>query len=123
MTADRIEKKFRELFNGTPHLYRSPGRINLIGEHTDYNDGFVLPAAIDLEVIFAIELNSTGKIRVYAFDLGEDHEAEISSLKKDAKKWPDYLAGVVDQLRKAGHPVEGFNCVFGSDIPIGAGLS
>ena len=123
MNAERIEQKFRELFNTTPHLYRSPGRINLIGEHTDYNDGFVLPAAIDLEVVFAIELNDSGKIKIHAFDLGEDHEADIATLKKDAKKWPDYLAGVIDQLVKAGHMVGGFNCVFGSDIPIGAGLS
>ncbi len=123
MNPGKIEKKFRELYNTSPRIFRSPGRINLIGEHTDYNDGFVMPAAIDKEVVYAVNITGSDKIRMFAFDLNEILEVEASGLKRDPKKWPDYLSGVVDQLHKAGYKVRGFDCVFGSDIPIGSGLS
>ncbi len=123
MNPDKIEKKFTELYKTTPHQFRAPGRINLIGEHTDYNDGFVMPAAIDKEVVYAVNITGTEKIRMFAFDLNESYESGISNLKRDPKKWPDYLSGVVDQLLRSGKKIKGFDCVFGSDIPIGSGLS
>ena len=122
MTRQIIEK-FNEVFRGTPLLYRAPGRINLIGEHTDYNDGFVLPAAIDKEVIYALQRNGSDIIRLYAYDLDEYFESNIRELVKSGKGWPDYLLGVVDEISKLGCNIEGFDCVFGSNIPIGAGLS
>ncbi|MBR9998902.1 MAG: galactokinase [Cyclobacteriaceae bacterium] len=118
-----IAQKFREKFSSHPRIYRAPGRINLIGEHTDYNDGFVLPAAIDKNVIFAVAPNSSGLYRFYACDPDQDYEAGVNSIQYTRLKWPNYLLGVIDQLKKRGHIIEGFDCVFGSDIPIGAGLS
>ena len=123
MSPEKIIDKFRELFHDIPDVFRSPGRINLIGEHTDYNDGFVLPAAIDKEALFALKINASGQIRIFAFDLNESHETPMSRLSKDPKKWPDYLLGVTDQFIKSGIAIPGFDCVFGSDIPIGSGLS
>ncbi len=118
-----VEKKFKELFNTEPLLVRSPGRVNLIGEHTDYNNGFVLPAAIDKAVYFAIAPREDDTCFLYAVDLDDSFEFRISNLESSDKIWPNYLMGVVDQLNKSGYKISGFNCVFGGDIPIGAGLS
>jgi len=121
--VEKIEKKFRELFGDEPLLVRSPGRMNLIGEHTDYNMGFVLPAAIDKAVYFAIAPRSDKKCKLFAADLNDEFDFSLTNQVKSEKGWPNYLMGVVDQLQKSGYEVGGFNCVFGGDIPIGAGLS
>lgn len=123
MNYSEITEKFKELFDKTPRIYRAPGRINLIGEHTDYNDGFVLPAAIDKEVIFAVKENNSDDYRFFANDLDQSFEVKRNALFYTQVNWPNYLMGVIDQLLKIGHVVPGFDCVFGSDIPIGAGLS
>jgi len=123
MKAKTIQNKFREIFNEEPLLIRSPGRVNLIGEHTDYNEGFVLPAAIDKEIILALTPSGKSESSLYALDLNEAFEFQIDSIKKSDKGWPNYLLGVVDQFQKRGYKTEGFNCVFGGNIPIGAGLS
>ena len=119
----KIEKKFYQLFGETPLLVRSPGRVNLIGEHTDYNEGFVLPAAIDKAIYFAITPRNDHRCVLHAQDLKDSYQFQLEDLTKAIKKWPDYLLGVVDQLQRNGHALKGFNCVFGGDIPIGAGLS
>lgn len=121
--AEIVEKNFREFFNEEPLIIRSPGRVNLIGEHTDYNMGFVLPAAIDKAVYFAISKREDNLVILVASDLDESHAFSIESPEKSEKIWANYLVGVVDQLNKAGYKLNGFNCVFGGDIPIGAGLS
>jgi galactokinase len=118
-----IERKFKELYNEEPLLIRSPGRVNLIGEHTDYNMGFVLPGAIDKAIYYAISPRQDETISLYSFDMNESCEVKTNKLKHQESGWPNYLLGVVDQLIKAEHKVNGFNCVFGGDIPIGAGLS
>jgi galactokinase len=118
-----IREKFHQVFKEKPLLVRSPGRVNLIGEHTDYNEGFVLPAAVDKAIYFAIAPGTGKGCVVYAHDLGERHEFSLSGLVKSPKGWPNYLMGVVDELQKAGCAVSGFHCVFGGDIPIGAGMS
>jgi galactokinase len=121
--AKIIELKFKELFNETPLIIRSPGRVNLIGEHTDYNMGFVLPAAIDKAIYFAITPRNDDDCVVFALDINEEYKFGINNLKKSEKSWPNYLMGVVEQLNVSGYSLKGFNCVFGGNIPMGAGLS
>ncbi|MDH7604404.1 MAG: galactokinase [Melioribacter sp.] len=118
-----IEKKFRELFNENPLILRSPGRVNIIGEHTDYNMGFVLPGAIDKAIYFAIAPRTDNKCFLYAYDINDNYEFSIDDVKRSDKNWANYLIGIVDQLNKNEYKINGFNCVFGGDIPIGAGLS
>lgn len=119
-----IISEFYQRFEGDPILVQSPGRVNLIGEHTDYNDGFVLPAAIDKHIYLALAGNHSNCGRFYAVDPDEPFETDISGqLSKSGKGWPDYLLGVVDQLRRHGYDSGGFDCVFGGNVPIGAGLS
>ncbi|MCF8304222.1 MAG: galactokinase [Bacteroidales bacterium] len=120
---NKITDLFRGNFSGEPILVRAPGRINLIGEHTDYNEGFVMPGAIDKYIWFALSLSGT---ETYSF-LSADYE-ELFSIQSDrlhigTGSWPDYLLGVIDQFRKRGLKISGFNCVFGGNIPTGAGLS
>lgn len=119
----KVKAKFEKLFDNKPVIVRSPGRVNLIGEHTDYNEGFVLPAAIDKYIYFAIHPGKDEKCNLYAADLNESCEIDLDSLEKSEKQWANYLVGVLDQLKKTGRDLKGFNCVFGGDIPIGAGLS
>ncbi len=121
--SGKIRKKFKELFNEEPYLFRSPGRVNLIGEHTDYNMGFVLPAAIDKAVYLAITPRNDNNCKIFAFDMNDFFECSLEEFGKSDKDWPNYLLGVVDQLKKADYIFYGFNCVFGGNIPIGAGLS
>ncbi len=120
-----LEVLFRQEFGSEPLLIHSPGRVNLIGEHTDYNDGFVLPAAINKRILLAIAPNHINRIRLFAADMDEQqYETEVAeSYEKSGMGWPDYILGVVDQLSKQGELIEGFDCLFGGDIPIGAGLS
>jgi galactokinase len=120
---DAVKETFEKKFGEKPMLVRSPGRVNLIGEHTDYNQGFVLPAAIDKAVYFAIAPRADRTCHIVALDIPDEHQFVIDDLQKTSKGWPHYLMGVVDQLLKLRYEVRGFNCVFGSTIPIGAGLS
>jgi galactokinase len=121
--AEAVKIKFKELFNEEPVIVRSPGRANLIGEHTDYNLGFVLPCAIDKAIYFAVAPRQDKRCKLYALNMDESFETNIDELKKSEKGWPNYLMGVLDQLNKAGYTFSGFNCMFGGDIPVGAGLS
>jgi galactokinase len=123
MESSIIKNKFLELYEKEPLLVRSPGRVNLIGEHTDYNDGFVLPGAIDKDLIFALAENGQKKCRIYAYDMRETLEFDPASYKKPEDTWTHYILGIIDQLQKNGHEIQGFDCVFGGDIPRGAGLS
>ena len=109
---------------GLPELYvKSPGRINLIGEHTDYNMGFVLPAAIDKAIYIAIGKRSDQEIHLTAADLNESFSVSMGALIKSPLDWPNYIMGIVDQLLKGGYQVGGFNAVITGDVPLGAGLS
>jgi galactokinase len=117
-----IQKKYRALFNDEPLLVRSPGRVNIIGEHTDYNEGFVLPAAIDKAIYVAVGKRADGAIHLYSVDFKESFEVFLSDLKP-TQTWATYILGVADQLLQRGHIIGGFNLVVGGDIPIGSGLS
>jgi galactokinase len=121
-TAAKVKAAFKEKFNEEPHLYYSPGRINLIGEHVDYNDGFVLPGAIDKGIFFAMALNNSDKINCYSIYFDEHISLPLSAIQK-MESWKNYVLGVVNEFQKLELPVEGFNCVFGGNIPIGGGMS
>ncbi len=122
-TAGEIADTFRARFGATPLLVRSPGRVNLIGEHTDYNEGFVLPAATDKAIVFAVAPRVDTSCRIVSLDFGQEVRFDIQDLGRSPLRWPDYLSGVIDQLARGGYPIRGFQCVFGGDLPIGAGMS
>ena len=122
--AQAVLAEFKQHFGYEPLLVRAPGRVNLIGEHTDYNGGYVLPAAIDKEAIFAVGLNGGVEIRLMAHDLGETFTwANAAEVSPCDTPWANYLLGVVAQLQQRGVAVPGFDCVFGANIPVGAGMS
>ncbi len=121
MDYSAICNQFVKRYGEEYSLYASPGRVNLIGEHTDYNGGFVLPGAIDKVIVAAIRPNGTDTIRVYSYDMKETEEFALD--EKPIQSWAMYIYGVVNELLKAGKEVHGFDCVFGGDIPIGSGLS
>ncbi len=125
MLIEQISQKFRSLFASTPTLLvRAPGRINLIGEHTDYNNGFVLPAAIDKAIYFAISARNDQKCMLYAYDLEDFYEFSLNKIEKSDKGWANFLVGVVAEIQKKEVQIPyGFNVVFGGDVPLGAGLS
>lgn len=119
----KIRQHFIERYAEEPLLFSSPARINLIGEHTDYNEGFVLPGAVNRHIYFAILPRPDRVGELVAFNLAETHTFHLDVLQKSDKSWPNYLIGVVSAYQRAGYHPGGFNCVFGGDIPIGAGLS
>lgn len=121
----RLKERFQQVFNtaGEPLIVRSPGRVNIIGEHTDYNDGFVLPAAIDKAAYVALGKRADDRISMYANEFSDAHETGLTGFTKTGKGWPNYILGVVDQLQKSGKKVGGFNLLVDGDIPLGAGLS
>lgn len=121
--ASRIREIYQQKFGDPACIVRSPGRINLIGEHTDYNLGFVLPAAIDKAIYIAINRRDDDRILLYAADLDQFYEGSTGALHKSDQQWPDFILGVVQQLLKAGHPLSGFSAVVMGDVPLGAGLS
>ncbi len=117
-----LQQVFQQQFQHTPRLFFSPGRINLIGEHVDYNDGFVMPAAINHGVYFAIAANGTGQLRVYSLDMQELLEIRLEDIRK-LTGWQNYILGVIDQFQQQGLPLKGVDIVFGGNLPVGAGLS
>jgi galactokinase len=118
-----IAERFGRHFPGTPLLVVSPGRVNLIGEHTDYNEGFVMPGATDKAVVFAVAARPDGLCHFVSRDFDQEFRFELGRFHRSPLRWPDYLQGVLDQFVRAGHRIGGINCVFGGDIPIGAGMS
>ncbi len=116
---------FEASFKTTPEIVvRAPGRINLLGEHTDYNEGFVLPAAIDKAVWFIFSRNNTGNVKIVSSDLNEEVELPINELQKSESSWANFLLGVIHVLQQKGFKFNsGFDVCFGGNIPLGAGLS
>lgn len=116
---------FEKLFQKKPeHIFLSPGRINIIGEHVDYNDGFVLPAAINKYICFAISKNENSECALVAKDLNEVYKFDLNdTLQPIDKMWVNYILGVLQQLKEKGFQLNGFTIVFSSTIPMGAGLS
>ncbi len=124
--SELIIKKFYQLFGSHPQLsLRAPGRINLIGEHTDYNEGFVMPAGIDKAIYFCLGKREDKKIIINAFDLKEEIElADITNFEAKPNSWTNHTLGVIKEIQKLGFKFDtGINVCFGGDIPNGAGLS
>lgn len=122
--AARARDAFVDRFGTVPAVVAAaPGRVNLIGEHTDYNDGFVLPMAIDRSVIVACSARGDGVVRAHAAEFDETREFDIDTLQVRPRAWEAYVAGVVWAIRRAGLQVAGANLAIVSDLPIGAGLS
>ena len=119
-----IQSKFQQIFKKEPMIIRAPGRINLIGEHTDYNDGFVMPAAVDKEMFFGISPSSDRRSVIFSIKYNEQFEVDLDDPKPVEKPaWANYLLGVLFQFGENGYPVKPFYCVFGGNIPLGAGMS
>lgn len=124
MTKEEIIALFREKFGEeTPKVYTAPGRINLIGEHTDYNGSFVFPGAVDKGITAAIRLNGTNKVRAYALDLDEYSEFGFNEEDIPKEGWAKYIFGVCREIIKRGGKIEGFDTVFSGNVPLGAGMS
>lgn len=123
MELNLIKEKFKALYGTEGTLYTSPGRINLIGEHTDYNGGFVLPGAIDKGMYCEIKPNGTDKVRAFALDLEESAEFGLGENDLPSKQWAKYIYGVCREMIKKGKAVPGFDTVFSGDVPLGAGMS
>jgi len=119
-----VPYQLKEYIKDNTLIIRSPGRINLIGEHTDYNDGYVLPAAIDKAAYIAITPRTDREIHLHSIDMNDSFNTSLDDLKiNTTASWPNYLLGVVDQFIKAGINVPGFDAALTGDIPLGAGLS
>src|SRR5271170_4196759 len=119
-----IVERFRARFGADPHVYRAPGRVNLIGEHTDYNDGFAMPAAIEFYCWVAVGPREDRKLNIYSEEFSAAAEADLDSAAQlPSKTWSDYPVGVALQLDQGEFRLRGANLLIESEVPIGAGLS
>ncbi len=125
MELSELKNIFEKQFNSGPRIFaEAPGRVNLLGEHTDYNDGFVFPAAIDRSMKVLASPRNDDTVRVYSADFSQGSEFSLSNLKKSSSaSWSNYLRGVADQLVKKGFTIMGGDFVISGDVPVGAGLS
>lgn len=120
---ETLINEFKKRFTASPVLYASAGRINLIGEHTDYNGGFVFPGAIDKVIMAAIASNDTDKVRVFSIDINEPAEFGLNEEDAPTQSWARYIFGVCREIIKRSGVVRGFDAVFAGNVPLGAGLS
>ena len=124
LTIDDVRSRFIKHFDGTTgSVYAAPGRINLIGEHTDYNNGYVFPGAVEQGIIAEIKPNGTRKVRAYSIDLKDYTEFSLDDEQGPKASWARYIFGVCREMMALGVPVEGFNTAFAGDVPLGAGMS
>ena len=124
MDIEYVRSRFIKHFDGTTGaVYASPGRINLIGEHTDYNGGFVFPGAIDKGMIAEIKPNGTDTVKAYSIDLKDYVEFGLNEEDAPRASWARYIFGVCREMIKRGVDVKGFNTAFAGDVPLGAGMS
>ena len=124
MDIEFVRSRFIKHFDGsTGSVYASPGRINLIGEHTDYNGGFVFPGAIDKGMVAELKINGTDKVRAYSIDLKDYVEFGLNEEDAPRASWARYIFGVCREIIKRGGKIAGFNTAFAGDVPLGAGMS
>ena len=119
----KIAEKFKTLFGEDGDFFASAGRINIIGEHTDYNGGYVFPGAVDKGIMAEIKLNGTDKVHVYSLDMDEYVEFGLNEEDAPAQSWARYIFGVCRETIKRGGKIAGFDTVFAGDVPLGAGMS
>lgn len=124
LTVDDVRNRFKAQFNGAEgNVYAAPGRINLIGEHTDYNGGYVFPGAVDKGMIAEIKPNGSNKVRAFAIDLDEDAEFDLNDLAGPKASWARYIYGICREMQERGVDVKGFDTAFSGDVPLGSGMS
>src|SRR5690242_6015623 len=121
--AAELKSQFQTIYGTHARIFRAPGRVNLIGEHTDYNDGFVMPAAIDFAVWIAIAPREDRKLIVRSINFSQTTEIDLRDGARGQKHWSDYIHGVAVMLEKTGHPLKGANLLVQGGVPIGSGLS
>ncbi|MBR8704177.1 galactokinase [Porphyromonas levii] len=119
-----VRSRFIKHFDGsTGYIYFAPGRVNLIGEHTDYNGGFVFPGAVEKGILAEIKPNGTSQVRAYSIDLKDYVEFDLGDAEAPSASWAKYIYGVCREMQKLGVEVKGFNTAFAGDVPLGAGMS
>ena len=124
LTIEDVRSRFIKHFGGsTGSVYAAPGRINLIGEHTDYNNGYVFPGAVEQGMIAEIKPNGTRNVDAYSIDLKDRVQFNLDDEKGPSATWARYIYGVCREMMALGVPVEGFNTAFAGDVPLGAGMS
>lgn len=124
MDIEHVRSRFIKHFDGkTGNIYFSPGRINLIGEHTDYNGGFVFPGAVDTGIMAEVRPNGLETIMCYSIDLKDRVEFKVNDPVGPRTSWARYIYGIVQEMKKLGVEVKGFNTAFSGDVPLGAGMS
>ena len=123
-TLDEITAAFQKLYGGQPRIYRAPGRVNLIGEHTDYNEGFVMPAAINFSTWVAVTKRDDSVVKIHSDVFEEDAEIDLANSAAHGREhWSDYPLGVAIKLKEAGHNIYGANLFVHGEVPLGSGLS
>ena len=124
MDIEKVRSRFIKHFDGkTGNIYMSPGRINLSGEHTDYNGGFVFPGAVDKGIMAEIRPNGTNTVMLYSIDLKDRVEFKVDDPNGPRASWARYIYGIIQEMKSLGVEVEGFNAAFYGDVPLGAGMS
>ncbi|MVZ66488.1 galactokinase [Sphingobacterium sp. DK4209] len=124
LDTNLLKERYKEIFGQEAALLvKSPGRINIIGEHTDYNEGFVLPAAIDKAIYVAVGKRDDDLISLFAEDFKQSYSVKLVDIAPTSEGWPNYILGVVQQIKDKGLSIGGFNLYIDGDIPLGAGLS
>jgi len=119
-----IRKKFEELYSKKPLVVSSPGRVNFIGEHTDYNEGFVLPGAVDKKMFVALAPNDTNNVNLYANEYSKSFSFSLEYIKPEKKEdWTSYLIGVAYYIEELGHKIKGVDVLIDGNVPVGAGMS
>ena len=120
---ERVLTGFRDSFGSTAAVVRSPGRVNVIGEHTYHNLGFVLPGAVDRAIFLAIRLRDDRALRFVALDKAERYDGSLDEIRPVASQWPNYLLGILTELQAQGVELRGVDCAFGGNVPMGSGMS
>lgn len=124
MDIEHVRSRFIKHFDGkTGNIYFSPGRINLIGEHTDYNGGFVFPGAVDTGIMAEVRPNGLNTVMCYSIDLKDRVEFKVDDPVGPRASWARYIYGIVQEMKKLGVDVKGFNTAFSGNVPLGAGMS
>lgn len=124
MNSHELAQRFEARFGRVPRIFRAPGRVNLIGEHTDYNEGFVMPAAVEFSTMVAISPRSDSKLLIHSDEFGGNQEFDVTRLPlQRSGSWSDYVIGVASVLRQAGTTLQGADLLVHGNVPVGAGLS